>query len=123
MGSSNFLLTPTEGRSVWHLVQLKGGSVWQSPPPGLQPTSEVKWYWANYAGRPTLLYKATKQTEDIRKTCAPGMGAQIWYKREGRAVPYRSHEPPPPSLAPLVPQVPVLCHSFFTAEGARGNWI
>jgi len=43
---------------------------------------DVRWYWANYAGRPTLLYKATKQTEDLRKTCAPGMGAQIWYKRE-----------------------------------------
>ena len=34
--------------------------------------NDVRWYWKNYAGRPTLLYKATKQTEDIRKSCAPG---------------------------------------------------
>jgi hypothetical protein len=54
---------------------------------------DVRWFWKNYAGRPTLLYKATKQTEDVRKTCAPGMGAQSI----PRLNPAARVRPPPPS--------------------------
>lgn len=98
------------------------------------PASDVRWYWANYAGRPTLLYKATKQTEDLRKTCAPGMGAQIWYKREAHpprgdepsssqhSVPLASSSPPvllsfpPPSSSACGDSVTVLLQPFFRAR-------
>ncbi len=37
---------------------------------------------ANYVGRPSPLYYAEGLTEDVRKDCAEGKGAQIWFKRD-----------------------------------------
>ncbi len=37
---------------------------------------------ANYVGRPSPLYYAEGLTEDVRKDCTEGKGAQIWFKRD-----------------------------------------
>ncbi len=36
----------------------------------------------HYVGRPSPLYYAERLTEELRKGAAPGMGAQIWFKRD-----------------------------------------
>ncbi len=36
----------------------------------------------HYVGRPSPLYYAERLTEELRKDAAPGMGAQVWFKRD-----------------------------------------
>ncbi|MBB3910361.1 tryptophan synthase subunit beta [Sphingomonas desiccabilis] len=36
----------------------------------------------HYVGRPSPLYYAERLTETLRESAAPGMGAQIWFKRD-----------------------------------------
>ncbi len=36
----------------------------------------------HYVGRPSPLYYAERLTEEVRKNCADGKGAQIWFKRD-----------------------------------------
>ena len=36
----------------------------------------------HYVGRPSPLYYAPRITEELRKSAAPGMGAQVWFKRD-----------------------------------------
>ena len=36
----------------------------------------------HYVGRPSPLYFAPRLTEELAKSAAPGMGAQIWFKRD-----------------------------------------
>ena len=36
----------------------------------------------HYVGRPSPLYFAPRITEELRKGAAPGMGAQVWFKRD-----------------------------------------
>ena len=36
----------------------------------------------HYVGRPSPLYFAPRLTEELAKTAAPGMGAQVWFKRD-----------------------------------------
>jgi tryptophan synthase beta chain len=36
----------------------------------------------HYVGRPSPLYFAERLTDELRKGAAPGMGAQIWFKRD-----------------------------------------
>ncbi|MFV0623125.1 tryptophan synthase subunit beta [Sphingomonas sp. ac-8] len=36
----------------------------------------------HYVGRPSPLYYAERLTETLRESAAPGMGAQVWFKRD-----------------------------------------
>jgi tryptophan synthase beta chain len=36
----------------------------------------------HYVGRPSPLYFAPRLTEELAKSAAPGMGAQVWFKRD-----------------------------------------
>ncbi|HEY6870087.1 MAG TPA: tryptophan synthase subunit beta, partial [Novosphingobium sp.] len=36
----------------------------------------------HYVGRPSPLYFAPRLTEELRKSAQPGMGAQVWFKRD-----------------------------------------
>ncbi|WP_298304441.1 tryptophan synthase subunit beta [uncultured Erythrobacter sp.] len=36
----------------------------------------------HYVGRPSPLYHAERLTEELRKDAKPGMGAQVWFKRD-----------------------------------------
>ncbi|MFC4295666.1 tryptophan synthase subunit beta [Novosphingobium tardum] len=36
----------------------------------------------HYVGRPSPLYHAERLSEELRKDAAPGMGAQVWFKRD-----------------------------------------
>jgi tryptophan synthase beta chain len=36
----------------------------------------------HYVGRPSPLYYAQRLTETLRESAAPGMGAQVWFKRD-----------------------------------------
>ena len=36
----------------------------------------------HYVGRPSPLYFAPRLTDELRKGAAPGMGAQVWFKRD-----------------------------------------
>ena len=36
----------------------------------------------HYVGRPSPLYYAERLTDELRKSAAPGKGAQIWFKRD-----------------------------------------